>query len=355
MPTPFEGDVVRALKLGTGFHGPGVACVSICHNEARIISQFIDHYRSLGCGNFLIVDDRSDDGTREFLMDQDDVSVFTPVEGTAFRTHIAAWRQEILDAFCDGTWVTLPDIDEFLYYKDTTASLSDLSARLEARGEEALLAVMLDMYGDKPLSEQFYTGERPLLEEFPYFDGCGDPPAGMRIVAKSARLSRRYPTPSVKFAGGMRDRMFFVQKDLNFPRRWLIRNYANMGRPLAPGIVHRVQNRISHLLTKNLFSDSPLVMNKFALLQWRKGMTFSRAPHFVDASLRMSESLAAMLHFKFYKGKTGFEYASKRQQHSGGSFLYKKILSETDVFDANPFCDASVKFDGVDSLGGYIR
>ncbi|MEX1663755.1 glycosyltransferase family 2 protein [Thioclava sp. 15-R06ZXC-3] len=148
-----------------------VSCVTVCHNEYQIIQQFLDHYRSIGCARFIIVDDNSDDGTSEILEEQRDVILFRPSNGARFRENVGNWRQDLLDHFCDGQWVTLPDVDEFLYYKQMPSTLPELANEMESLDNEALLAVMLDMYGDRQFYEQTYSGERPLIEEFPYFDG----------------------------------------------------------------------------------------------------------------------------------------------------------------------------------------
>ena len=44
-------------------------------NEIVRLPYFLDYYRRLGAGHFLVVDNGSDDGTHEYLADQPDVSV----------------------------------------------------------------------------------------------------------------------------------------------------------------------------------------------------------------------------------------------------------------------------------------
>ncbi|WP_417809721.1 glycosyltransferase family 2 protein [Thioclava sp.] len=332
-----------------------VSCVTVCHNEYQIIEQFLDHYRSIGCARFIIVDDNSDDGTCEILEEQKDVILFRPSNGARFRENVGTWRQELLDHFCDGQWVTLPDVDEFLYYKQMPSTLPELVNEMESLNKEALLAVMLDMYGDRPFYEQTYSGERPLIEEFPYFDGQGEPPSGVRIVAQPSSFVRRYPTPSVCFMGGVRDRMFFQKGKLSPTQRWLISRYANMKRPINPRGIAKLQNKIVRFATKDNFSEAPSVLNKFALLKWQKGTNFSRAPHSIDRAVMVSEDICAMLHFKFYKGISGFNYSRERAQHAGDSILSKKILDKDDILQQSPMCSNSKRFDGVASLSGVIR
>ncbi len=44
-------------------------------NERPRLPHFLDYYRSLGVGHFLIVDNDSDDGSRDYLAAQPDVSL----------------------------------------------------------------------------------------------------------------------------------------------------------------------------------------------------------------------------------------------------------------------------------------
>lgn len=46
-------------------------------NERVRLPYFLDYYRALGINHFLIVDNDSDDGSREYLADQPDVSIWT--------------------------------------------------------------------------------------------------------------------------------------------------------------------------------------------------------------------------------------------------------------------------------------
>ena len=46
-------------------------------NERVRLPYFLDYYRGIGIDHFLIVDNDSNDGSREFLADQPDVSLWT--------------------------------------------------------------------------------------------------------------------------------------------------------------------------------------------------------------------------------------------------------------------------------------
>lgn len=351
----FQSEILYLVKSAKAVSEGNVSCVTVCHNEVGIIDQFLAHYRDLGCAQFYIVDDRSDDGTAQYLMEQDDVTLFAPAEGAEFKDNVGKWREQILDLFCSDRWVTLPDVDEFLYYRDRPDTLTDVARKLEKRGEFALLAVMLDMYGYAPLEQQIYTGNGPVSEEFPYFDGPGEPPAGIRIVSQPTSFLKRYPTPQVCFMGGVRERLFYQKQQLNGLQKWLLQRYAHLGRRLSPTMLERWQNQLVRAATKSCFSSTPFVLNKFALLKWQKGTRFSRAPHSIDKKINVSEGLAVLLHYKFYKGVAGLEYSSDRAQHAGGSVHYKKMLDQAAKLKESPVSDISKQFQGLESLAGVVR
>ena len=50
-------------------------------NERVRLPYFLEYYRKLGVDHFLIVDNGSDDGTREYLAEQPDVSLWTTAAG----------------------------------------------------------------------------------------------------------------------------------------------------------------------------------------------------------------------------------------------------------------------------------
>lgn len=350
----FQSPVIRQLTSGTQ-HGEGVACVTICHNEVLIIQRFLDHYRSIGVTRFYIVDDHSTDGTREILTQQADVELFEPKEGSKFRTDLAAWRQDILDFFLESRWVTLPDVDEFLYYKPGSKQLSDLASLLEAESSDALLAVMIDMYQDQPLRSNSYTGKRPLVEEFPFFDGQGVPPRGIRIMGQKRQFSKEFPTPAVLFQGGVRDRLFFQSKEATSIQKWILSKFSHPRRPLNPNCLQRIQNEIARRATKKMYPFPSPILNKFALLKWEKGTKFHRAPHFISKKARVSERLAAFLHFKFYKGEDTFIYNMQRGQHLGGGIYYEKMMGKQDDLNRSPVDESSVRFVGVESLSDILR
>ena len=78
MPTDAaSGDAVTfsALKPRPAGDPADVALFAIVRNEMYFLPHLLRHYRALGLREFCFLDDRSDDGTRAFLMAQPDCVV----------------------------------------------------------------------------------------------------------------------------------------------------------------------------------------------------------------------------------------------------------------------------------------
>jgi hypothetical protein len=159
--TPSAGQaplVVRSNPM-LGRYRATVAC--IVHDEMYFLPAFLDHYRRLGVDRFVVLDDRSTDGTAEFLGAQPDVMVVEsairyfeeigyPPEARGKVRELRAvrlWRDQIMDQFCTGQWALVVDPDEFLAIPGD--DLPAFLAALEAEGAEAAWGVMVDMYPAK--------------------------------------------------------------------------------------------------------------------------------------------------------------------------------------------------------------
>ena len=76
-----------------------LAVVAVMRNEMFMLKHFLNHYRALGVGAFLVADNGSDDGTLEELAAQPDVVVFstdTPYNESRYGVLVArgaCWRR----------------------------------------------------------------------------------------------------------------------------------------------------------------------------------------------------------------------------------------------------------------------
>jgi hypothetical protein len=133
-----------------------VAC--IVHDEMYFLPAFLAYYRGLGVDRFIVLDDRSTDGTAAFLAGEPDVMVvespiryfeevaYAPAARARVRElrAVRLWRDQLMDQFCTGQWAIDVDPDEFLAIPGD--DLPAYLAALEAEGAEAAWGVMVDMY-----------------------------------------------------------------------------------------------------------------------------------------------------------------------------------------------------------------
>lgn len=164
-----------------------VALVACMRNEMFMLPHFLDHYRKLGVGAFLIADNTSDDGTLEFLAEQPDVSVFSVDTDYNVSRYGVAWQQALLAEYRVNKWSLVADADELLVWQEKqTQTLPDLLSEPEFVGAEAVRLFMLDMYPKGPLEdarfqhnpfeEAGYCDRRPFLTNIPAFGPFSDQP-----------------------------------------------------------------------------------------------------------------------------------------------------------------------------------
>ncbi|MCG5500806.1 glycosyltransferase family 2 protein [Ectothiorhodospira lacustris] len=144
--------------------------VAVMRNEMILLPHFLAHYRRLGVGCFLIADNCSDDGTREYLLEQPDVALFSADTEYKHSHYGVAWQQALLGNFCFNRWVVLADADEFLIYPDCEERpLLDWLAEIESTGANAVRIGMVDMYPYGDLEEADFTQQAP-FHAAPWFD-----------------------------------------------------------------------------------------------------------------------------------------------------------------------------------------
>lgn len=167
-------------------------------NEAQRLPYFLEHHRALGVGQFLIVDNMSDDGTAEFLAEQPDVSLWQTGAGYKAARFGMDWVGWLLMRYGHGHWCLTLDADELLVFPHMPKrDLHDLTGWLDAQGAESFGAMMLDLYPQGPLSAvQYEPGQDP-TETLPWFDADN----------YRREFLPKYRMTSIR--GGVRQRVFF--------------------------------------------------------------------------------------------------------------------------------------------------
>ncbi|SDX56976.1 glycosyltransferase family 2 protein [Roseicitreum antarcticum] len=293
-PLPLPAKVwpsIQALRLGAGsnaldlmcsaqhlarVNAASVAVVACMRNERAMLPAFLNHYRGLGVGGFLIADNGSDDGTLDYLLDQPDVVTFGVDTPYKLSHYGVAWQQALMSNFRSNRWSLVADADELLFWRmDQGGSLPDLLAEPEFADADAARIYMLDMYPTGPLHEADFSTDSP-FDQADHVD--------------------RVP--------------FLTNSGARGP-------YSD-----APIYTSALRHRLLPGSRAELF-----VAQKIALLKYRPWMRLSAGLHFV-ANTRLARRELMFAHFKYnaaFHAKAQAEVA--RQQHFNNAEEYRKYLA----------------------------
>lgn len=148
-----------------------VPLIMSVRNELSRLPPFLRHYRSLGVTRFLVVDDQSSDGSREFLIDQPD----TEVHESDIRFQAAncgtMWHYALAQRYGFGRWYVVVDADEYLVYPGMEGRpLPAVFDWLDRNGMRRLLAPMIDLFPVGRLADAHFNPDGWPWEVATHFD-----------------------------------------------------------------------------------------------------------------------------------------------------------------------------------------
>lgn len=270
---------LRALADRTALLRPGmIRLFATLRNEAERLPHFLDHYRRLGVGHFLIVDNASTDGSADWLAGQPDVSVWTTAHGYKQSRFGMDWINGLLLRHGSGHWCLTVDADELLIYPHwETRPLPALTDWLDDHGIPAMGALMLDLYPRGPLDAVAHVPGQDPTEVLPWFD------AGNYVMRRKADLGNLW------IQGGPRARAFFADDPRRAPTlgkvplvKWHWRYaYVSSTHTLLPPRLNRTQaedggEALSGVLLHTKFL--PVIVSKSSEEKQRR-------QHFANSSL----------------------------------------------------------------------
>ncbi|MEM1386538.1 MAG: glycosyltransferase family 2 protein [Pseudomonadota bacterium] len=280
---------------------PGaIIAFSTQRNELVRLEFFLRYYRQLGVEHFVFVDNDSTDGSREFLADQPDVSVWhtrSSYKRARFGTDWINWLQW---QYGHGHWCLSVDPDEFLVYPFCdTRSIQALTDWLDASSIRSFSAMLLDMYPKGPIDAQHYRSGQDPLEIANWFD------SGNYTIMKNHKFGNLW------IQGGPRARAFFQDR----PER-------------APAL------------------------NKIPLVKWNRAYAYVSSTHMllprglnqVYDAWGGEKASGVLLHAKFldtFKDKCAEELT--RSQHYAKSYEYRAYAERLQQ-DPNLWCKWSEKY-----------
>lgn len=140
-------------------------------NEKIRLPYFLRYYRDLGVNHFFIVDNGSDDGGREYLAEQPDVSLWSTTHSYKRARFGADWLNWLQLRYAHEHWCLVVDPDEFFVYPFCdTRPIRALTDWLDASSIKSFPAMLLDMYPKGPLDAQPYREGMDPFEIAQYFD-----------------------------------------------------------------------------------------------------------------------------------------------------------------------------------------
>lgn len=277
-----DGQLVRQDGRSLDLPPDPILCFLVVRNEVVRLSYHLSYYRRLGIDRFFIVDNGSTDGTFEWLLDQPDVHVWSTRASFRAARCGTDWVEQLLRQHGVDQWCLVVDADELLCYPDCeTRGLRQLCASLDQAGKRAFMAILLDMYSERPLRETVYRQGLDVRELCPFFD----------------RQFYHYTAPSFfghdehpSYFGGLRQRAFGGQEPGHDARFFYC-------------------------------------LNKVPLLKYHPSFVLYDNLHWTSCRELADES-GALLHFKYISTfAMQAEEESRRQEHWQGGLQYQRYAA----------------------------
>ena len=142
-------------------HGPETIAykkdelVVLCllRNGGPFVEAFVEHYSSLGAKHLVFLDNGSEDGTIEILKGYENVTVLR--SQLPYKKYQIVFKKYLIERFGRGRWSLYVDVDELFDYPfSDVVGLGSFLGYLNGEGYTAVVAYMLDMFSEKPLSEE---------------------------------------------------------------------------------------------------------------------------------------------------------------------------------------------------------
>ncbi len=279
-----------------------ILCCVTCRNERPRLPYFLDYYRKLGVDRFLMVDNGSTDGSREYLLEQEDVLLWHSGAPFSEANFGSSWFELLLRRYGVGHWCLTVDTDEFLVYRGAPAQgLKALCREMDRQDLQAMTGQLLDMYSECPVSQAHYHPGQDPLQVCPWFD--------RESYHRRYEMGGQYHNQRLLF-GGLRQRVFPANNDY--------------------------------------------LLSKVALLKYQPFVVLDGGQHLTNIpAANLAHNQMVLLHFKFISSMLNYAHTeARREVHAMAGQQYK-------AYDQGFACDPdltlydaalSVRYEGVAQL-----
>ena len=171
------------------------------------VRSFVEHYSSMGVKHLVFMDNGSTDGTIEALNEYDNVTVLRTT--LPYKTHINSMRRYLVERFGQGRWSLYVDIDElFDYPYSDVIGLSSLLGYLNSNSYTAVVAHMLDMFPEEPLTGRANNLDEPLKELHRFYELSNLKARPIKEHPKRPRSNKYRSDEIAALSGGIRLTVF---------------------------------------------------------------------------------------------------------------------------------------------------
>ncbi len=208
--------ITRAIEH---VHGPTdvpydtdeLVVICLVRDGELYVNSFLQHYTQLGVKHIVLLDNGSTDQTVSLARQYANVTILQC--RLPFKRYKMALRHYLIRRFGQqGRWLLYVDIDElFDYPHSDVVSLPRFLGYLRQEGYTAVVAYMLDMFADQPLTAVTSHIDDDLKARYRYYD-ISD------IVRMDYHFPRnQLPTPEIKtYLGGIRRTLFDPHTAIRF-------------------------------------------------------------------------------------------------------------------------------------------
>jgi hypothetical protein len=193
-----------------------VILISVVRNGAPYLDAFIEHHLALGVKHIVLLENDSTDDTIRAACRHARVTVLqTHLPYRHYENHMKAY---LARRFSRDRWNLCCDIDELFDYPfSDRVGLGRLVGYLDSRGFGAVVAQMLDLFSDRPLSRLRDGPDGPIHSQHSHYD--------ISDISKYAYAWSRLSNDAVKMHfGGIRRTLFGTENGLTKAALVLVRD-----------------------------------------------------------------------------------------------------------------------------------